>query len=384
MHPFRVLLVLACAITGGCTGPAAPADGGGESCTTDLDCDDGHECTIDSCGVSNLCRHDEIDELCAGDLVCESGRGCVSSASCAADTECDDSIACTTDSCGVGGICNHTPVNARCAAGETCDRAMGCVAPTGACGSDADCDDDVACTRDTCAADLTCSNTALDEMCDTAAGERCSATAGCFVPMPCTTDTDCQDGNFCNGRERCTAEFGCAPAEAPVMCNDSDDCTLEMCDPTLTNDDDPTQMGACTTPACDRSRPECGCPTTGATCSGRFSLPGASGNCLGALGFSWNFSTVRFTNSGGVIEVTEWTVDTTATAPPMADPGPACPEINAVTVVGAGGAGGCEETYRIQGTFTDDDTFTGTFSAIFTGFCASCNMSIPVTGTRIP
>lgn len=379
MHPFRVLLVLACVIVGGCTGPAAPADGG-ESCTTDLDCDDGHECTIDSCGVSNLCRHDEVDELCTGDLVCEAGRGCVSSASCASDTDCDDSIACTTDSCGVGGICNHIPVNARCAAGETCDTSMGCVAPSGACATDADCDDDVACTRDTCGADRTCSNTALDELCDTAAGERCSATAGCFIPMPCTTEADCQDGNFCNGRERCTAEFGCAPAEAPVMCNDSDDCTLEMCDPTLPNDDDPTQTGACSTPVCDRSRPECGCPTTGPTCSGRFSLPGASGSCLLGL-IAWDFTDVTFTNTGGVIEVTGWTVASTIEAQEMADPGPACPAINASTTLD----GTCTEVYRIAGTFTDDDTFTGTFSATFTGDCLTCtSRSVPVTGTRIP
>jgi len=256
------------------------------------------------------------------------------------------------------------------------------VAPTGACAADADCNDDVACTRDTCAADRTCSNTALDELCDTAAGERCSATADCFVPMPCTTEADCQDGSFCNGRERCTAEFGCAPAEAPVVCNDSDDCTLEMCDPTLTNDDDPTQMGACSTPACDRSRPECGCPTTGPTCNGRFSLPGASGSCspFGVLTIAWDFTDITFTNTGGLISVTGWTVSSTTSAPPMADPGPACPNIDASTTI----PGSCDETYRILGTFTDEDTFTGTFSVTFTGaLCDDCtSRSVPVTGTR--
>jgi hypothetical protein len=202
--------------------------------------------------------------------------------------------------------------------------------------------------------------------------------------MPCTTEDDCQDGNFCNGRERCTAEFGCAPPEAPVVCNDSDDCTLEMCDPTLTNDDDPTQTGACTTPICDRSRPECGCPTTGATCSGRFSLPGASGTCSGL--FSWDFSSVQFTNDLGAIAVTGWTVSSSADVPPMGDAGPACPNIDASTTLPAPpGVAGCDETYRIVGTFVDDDTFMGTFSATFTSFCATlgCNMSVSVTGTRI-
>lgn len=385
----RVLL-FAIALGLGCTGPSVSTDGG-QPCNFDSDCDDGLACTVDSCGVSGLCRHDGIDERCDPGMVCETGRGCVSTASCASDDDCDDAIACTTDSCGVGGVCNHTPIDERCGDGETCDRSMGCVGPpAGECESDADCDDSVDCTRDTCAADRTCTHLALDELCDSAAGERCSATAGCFVPMPCTTHADCQDGDFCNGAEICTAEFGCAPAEAPVTCDDGDDCTLQMCDPTLPNADDPTQSGACTTPACDRSRPECGCPTTGPTCSGRFSLPGATGGCdlgLGTnppWGFNWNFSTVQFTNTGGLIQVTDWTVNTTLPVPSMADPGPACPNIDAVAMLEAGGSGGCNETYRIQGTFTDDDTFTGTFSATFTGVCASCNMTVPVNGTRIP
>jgi hypothetical protein len=383
MQSFRALLVLVCAIASGCTGPAVPADGG-ESCTTDLDCDDGHECTIDSCGVSNLCRHDEVDELCADGLVCESGRGCVSSASCASDTECDDSIACTTDSCGVGGICNHTPVNARCGAGETCDTAMGCVAPTGACAADADCNDDVACTRDTCAADRTCSNTALDELCDTAAGERCSATAGCFVPMPCTTEADCQDGNFCNGRERCTAEFGCAPAEAPVMCNDSNDCTLEMCDPTLTNDDDPTQMGACSTPLCDSSRAECDCPTTGPSCTGTFTItPPQSDTCVcfgGPCQVDYDLSSVTFEIIAGSLRAVPARAHFTAMTDSTA---PVCPSFTAVATV----TGGTTETFTLQGTFTDEDTFTGTFIPNYGGLggVVGCREgSFPITGTRVP
>ena len=330
--------------------------------------------------MSNLCRHDEIDELCAGDLVCEAGRGCVSSASCASDAECDDGHACTTDSCGVGGICNHTPVNARCAAGETCDPSMGCVAPTGACASDADCDDDVACTRDTCGADLTCSNTALDEMCDTAAGERCSATAGCFVPMPCTTDDDCQDGNFCNGRERCTAEFGCAPAEAPVMCNDSDDCTLEMCDPTLTNDDSPTQMGACTTPACDRSRPECDCPTTGPSCTGTFDLtPVITDDCASGM-VGYDLSQVTFDVFGGTLDATP----TRAHFGSFSDmSAPVCHDFVATVMVG----GGTTERFTLRGTFSDDDNFTGSFTADYggLGFIAGCSEgTFSVTGVRAP
>jgi len=132
---------------------------------------------------------------------------------------------------------------------------------------------------------------------------------------------------------------------------------------------------------CNAAMSACSCPTPTTTCAGHFRLTGAAGSC--PLGFSWNFSDVTFANDSGVIELTGWSVMTTGTLPPMADPGPACPDVNAVTGLGASGPGSCSESYRIQGTFTNDDTFVGTFSATFDSFCAGCSMSVPITGTRI-
>jgi hypothetical protein len=363
-------LVVSVVVLAGCGGGGTLPGDGGVPCRTDLDCDDGHECTIDSCGVSGVCRFDEIDERCPDGQLCEAGRGCVSSATCSSDAECDDSIACTIDSCGVGGICSHRPVNERCAAGETCDVGMGCTAPSG-CSTDAECDDGVACTRDSCTVDRQCRNLALDELCDTAAGERCNQTRGCFTPRPCTIAADCDDGNFCNGAEVCIPEFGCEPAPTPRTCNDSQDCTVDRCDTTL---------DMCVFD-CDRSRPACGCPAPPTTCSGRFTLPGTSGSCAFGL-VSWNFTNVTFTNVGGAIEITGWTVASTGSLPPMADPGPACPNVDASTTL----PGDCDETYRIRGTFMDDNTFTGTFELAFSGsLCFDCtSRSIPVTGTRVP
>ncbi len=358
---FAAIGALACA-GGGRSGPDA-----GESCMADSDCVDAFPCTSDSCGVDNLCRHVAVNELCMMGEVCEPGRGCVTSASCSSDADCADEFPCTLETCGVGGVCNYTGVNERCASGEVCDVGMGCIVPPG-CASDAECNDSIPCTRDTCAADMTCHNTPMDEMCGT--GERCSSTSGCYTPMPCTIDADCDDGNFCNGTELCDPEFGCGPPDGPRVCNDSNDCTMDRCDATADR---------CSF-ECDTSRPECMCPTTMPTCSGNFRLPGAMGFCAFGL-VSWNFTNVTFTFDSGVIEVTGWTVSSTATVPPMADPGPACPDIDASTTL----PGMCSETYRIQGTFVDDDTFMGTFSTTYTGSgCLDCpTMSLPVTGTRI-
>jgi hypothetical protein len=47
----------------------------------------------------------------------------------------------------------------------------------------------------------------------------------------CFQDSDCADGNVCNGIERCLASV-CAPS-APIPCDDGDPCTLDACDPTI-------------------------------------------------------------------------------------------------------------------------------------------------------
>ncbi len=104
--------------------------------------------------------------------------------------------------------------------------------PTPDAGSDAGmcaggCDDGVACTDDRC--DPTgCVSTPNDALCP---GERCSAT-GC-VPIACTIDEDCDDGDRCNGIERCmpgSSPTGCVPG-TPPDCNDGVSCTDDHCAP---------------------------------------------------------------------------------------------------------------------------------------------------------
>ncbi len=44
----------------------------------------------------------------------------------------------------------------------------------------------------------------------------------------CRSDFDCQNGVFCDGREKCVAGV-CLPADAPA-CHDDKDCTVDQCD----------------------------------------------------------------------------------------------------------------------------------------------------------
>ncbi|MBX3272346.1 MAG: hypothetical protein KF729_18955 [Sandaracinaceae bacterium] len=361
----------------GCAGGREPSgDGGLRTCMNDFQCDDGFDCTIDACGVGNVCVHDPVTERCEAGRVCEVGRGCVTTTSCSSDADCDDAIACTSDRCGVGGVCTQTPIDERCGMGETCDRAMGCVAPAG-CASNAECDDDVACTNDTCGVDRVCRNTPLDERCST--GESCHPTVGCYVPMPCTTPAECDDGNFCNGAELCVPEFGCRPADAPRVCDDSDACTLDSCDAA-------TDMCVF---ACDTARTECGCPTDPPTCAGSFRLTGSAtaytcSSILGSVVVNVDFSTITMTNDGGVLNVR---LAAQHFASPLADVvAPVCPNFEATAMV----LGGCDEHYSLRGTFSDADNFSGTFSVMFVntdGFSCSAtncvNQNISVTGRRM-
>ena len=71
--------------------------------------------------------------------------------------------------------------------------------------------------------------------------------AGCDDGIPCTLDScdpatgactheqvddACVDGNPCNGAETCDPTLGCVDG-TPLDCDDSNDCTVDDCDPTL-------------------------------------------------------------------------------------------------------------------------------------------------------
>lgn len=71
------------------------------------------------------------------------------------------------------------------------------------CVDDAQCDDGIACTTDSCDPDL----------------QRCRFVAD---------SSRCQDGVYCNGEERCVPRLGCQPGE-PVSCGDGDACTIDRC-----------------------------------------------------------------------------------------------------------------------------------------------------------
>jgi slime mold repeat-containing protein len=101
------------------------------------------------------------------------------------------------------------------------------------------CNDNNTCTVDTCVGSGTaafCRNTPVPtgtscEDGNTCNGaERCDAVGQCQPAAPATVGTSCTDGNACNGDETCDGSGTCVPGTPPVV-SDGNACTADSCDP---------------------------------------------------------------------------------------------------------------------------------------------------------
>ena len=218
--------------------PACVAEGAacddGDACTsadvcnadlvcggTPYSCDDGFDCTLDSCDGEGACGYKVaaasclIDGVCVGQGdarpsnpcqaclpsvslhawtndnggTCDDGNACTTVHQCnggqclgSEPPACDDGVGCTADTCDPASGCQSAPVDALCDDGVECT-AEACD-PTSGCGSapdDASCDDGVECTTDTCDPTTGCESTPDDASCDDAdpdTADSCSA-QGC-------------------------------------------------------------------------------------------------------------------------------------------------------------------------------------------------------------
>ncbi|MDH5492473.1 MAG: MopE-related protein, partial [Myxococcales bacterium] len=235
-------------------------------------CDDGTECTTDSCdpGAAGLCVFltRDVDGDGFGDATCPASGGVPAN-------DCDDSnpsiFPGAPDICnGVDDDCDGIADDGNtCAAGSTgmCFTACGtegsrtcsascswsiCSAPAEVCnGLDDDCngacDDgfqccqggsvpcmtscgstgvrvcDGACSLGACEPPLELCDNGLDDDCDTFVDEGCGT--------PCTTNADCDNGLPCDGLESCFMG-GCSSGRPPT-CDDAIRCTVDTCDDAL-------------------------------------------------------------------------------------------------------------------------------------------------------
>ncbi|MGE0789141.1 MAG: DUF4215 domain-containing protein [Sandaracinaceae bacterium] len=179
------------------------------------ECEDGNDVAFDGCEPTTCVF------TCTGDSTCDDGAACNGVETCT-DHVCvagalpGDGAACTTDDA-MAGVCRGTDcVSAGCGNG---------VVDTGE-----ECDDMNMVSFDGCENDCTYS---------------------------CEMDEDCDDLSVCTGTETCdTATHACVGGTA-LDCDDSDDCTVDSCDPVMGCDNvlmdmdgdgyAPTSAGACGT-----------------------------------------------------------------------------------------------------------------------------------------
>ena len=234
-------------------------------CThTPVNCDDGNPCTDDSCDpatgncvyINNIAPCDDGKFCTVGD-VCKDG-------SCTSGTlrDCNDGIDCTIDSCNEDtDKCEHSADDSKCDdklwcnGAETCDPAKGCMP-----GTPPDCNDGIDCTIDSCNEDTDkCEHSADDSKCDDKlwcnGAETCDPTKGC---QPGTAP-DCSDGIDCT-IDSCNEDADeCEHSADDSKCDDDDACTIDTCDP-LTGctyeDVDCDDGDPCTEDSCD---PAIGC-----------------------------------------------------------------------------------------------------------------------------
>ncbi len=237
-----------------------------------VQCDDGDPCTFDSCDpeTEDGCVYGEpidcVDDLCApaecmgngqcGEkvpVVCETDQFCKTSAcnpetgECVEETLssgkqgllCDDEDVCTVDSCNLEmGICHNEVVSECKCNGVTCNDANPCTLDTcnpfdGECVFENTldpCEDGDECTVEDRCEDGACVPGSVKDCTDDdpCTAETCNSDSGECESSP-LSGVSCDDGSPCTQQDVC--ESGNCLGTNPVICDDTNSCTDDSCDP---------------------------------------------------------------------------------------------------------------------------------------------------------
>jgi hypothetical protein len=192
-------------------------------------CDDGDQCTGDSCNVANgTCKH-----LFLGKYYCDDGDACTQNDVCNQVSgkcvgkliNCDDGNSCTDDNCGKGG-CAHKSASGTCVDGDNCTVGDKCVSGKCQGGVQNLCNDNEPCTSDLCHK-LTgkCINSPLGGKVQCDDSDKCSDSDLCTEGVCKGQPINCDDGNSCT-KDLCNPKTGCTHlADSGKPCADSNPCT---------------------------------------------------------------------------------------------------------------------------------------------------------------
>ena len=199
-------------------------------CTTPAECPQpkASECSTATClaGVCGIAPAN-VGQPCDSSNKCITGATCTNQGICAGTPKnCDDGNLCTTDTCDPQtGKCVHRAKD--CNDNNACTRDF-CDVSTGQCiNTPISCTDGNPCTVDTCDPVRGCVNTPkydlaqldLDDKCNT---HSCNSQTGELVQTP----VNCDDNNACTV-DTCDSALGCI--HTPIVCNDNNPCTTDSC-----------------------------------------------------------------------------------------------------------------------------------------------------------
>jgi hypothetical protein len=255
-------------------------------CLVKEDCRDWNPCTADDCVVGS-CVYDAaplINYPCTdGDVltindICIAGYCIGIPYECLFDNQCNDGNDCTIDTCNTddhqcynvaddGRLCNDheiLTINDSCFAGV-------CVGIYAQCKLDSDCDDDNLCTEDHCNDQHFCEYPFNDDPCDDSflntAGDTCHEGFCVGAAIECLVTKDCNDSNYCT-MDSCAAGF-CVYSAADMngqACTDedattvNDQCFAGLCFGTNTAcffDNKCNDFNPCTDDDCDLATHDC-------------------------------------------------------------------------------------------------------------------------------
>ena len=302
--------------------PCSTPDGG-PCCETNEHCDDGNDCTTDTCNADGTCTHTSRP----ANTPCDDGMFCNGS------DQCDSAGNCTLhagDPCSTGNECSTT-------CNESADT---CFDPAGT----ACTDDGEVCTRDVCDGNGTCTHpgglggTACQDNVFCNGADTCDNNGGCTVHAgdPCLSGDECADS--CN-----EADKNCFDANTTLCTDDGNACTNDMCD----------GAGSCGHPPKAATSP---CDD-GMFCNGTDSCDGA-GNCSMHTGDPC-LSGDECADSCNEVDNNCFDANTTA----CTDDGNAC------TDDVCDGAGACSHPDLAPGTSCDDGLFCNGADTCMAGAC---------------
>jgi MYXO-CTERM domain-containing protein len=235
---------------------------GGGQCNpgTPLNCNDNNPCTVDTCDAVRGCLNTPVE---AGTSCDNDANKCNGTAKCdgtvckpIAAIDCDDSNICTTDGCTPStGVCTHTNNTLDCSDNDQCTLVDKCSGGKCVGVGSPNCDDNEACTTDTCVKDKGCVRTPVDDNTACDDGNSCSTNDKCIAGKcsfvmgkdcnddnPCTIDACsanvCGPVNEANGTpcvfDRCHVNSECQAGDCtqgdPINCDDGNPCTEDTCD----------------------------------------------------------------------------------------------------------------------------------------------------------